>query len=60
MRHRQTREGDEYACTCGLRWDVKEEDPHRLRADKATELRGDRPELSRLEPGHRLGYRPGR
>lgn len=21
-------EGDEYACTCGLRWDTHEEDPH--------------------------------
>tara|TARA_R110000764_G_scaffold41829_2_gene94156 strand:- start:1478 stop:1822 length:345 start_codon:yes stop_codon:yes gene_type:complete len=21
-------EGDEYACTCGLRWDTQEEDPH--------------------------------
>ena len=28
MKHQVTRECDEYACTCGLRWDVKEEDPH--------------------------------
>ena len=25
---KQWREGDEYACTCGLRWGVDEEDPH--------------------------------
>ena len=28
IKHLRTREEDEYACTCGLRWDVKEEDPH--------------------------------
>jgi hypothetical protein len=28
MRHRQTRENDEYACSCGLRWGIREEDPH--------------------------------
>jgi len=28
MKHRHTREQDEIACTCGLRWGVKEEDPH--------------------------------
>lgn len=27
-RHNVTREIDEYTCTCGLRWDVNEEDPH--------------------------------
>ena len=27
-KHVRTREQDEYACTCGLRWDVKEDDPH--------------------------------
>ena len=27
-RHVRTREGDEMACSCGLRWDVKEDDPH--------------------------------
>lgn len=26
--HRITREGDEYVCTCGLRWDIDEDDPH--------------------------------
>lgn len=26
--HKVTRENDEYACTCGLRWGVDEEDPH--------------------------------
>lgn len=26
---KQRREGDEYACTCGLRWGLGEEDPHR-------------------------------
>jgi len=26
--HRIIREGDEFTCTCGLRWDVKEKDPH--------------------------------
>lgn len=28
MKHYKTRENDEYACTCGLRWDIKEPDPH--------------------------------
>jgi len=27
-KHDVTREGDEYACTCGLRWDINEDDPH--------------------------------
>ena len=26
--HKVTREGDEYACVCGLRWDINEDDPH--------------------------------
>lgn len=26
--HRTTREGDEYVCTCGLRWGTDEDDPH--------------------------------
>lgn len=26
--HRTTREGDEYVCTCGLRWATDEPDPH--------------------------------
>lgn len=26
--HQYRREGDEYVCVCGKRWDVKEEDPH--------------------------------
>ncbi len=26
--HKVHQEGDEYVCTCGLRWDVHEEDPH--------------------------------
>ena len=25
---KQQQEGDEMACSCGLRWDVHEEDPH--------------------------------
>lgn len=28
MKHRTTREGDEYVCSCGLRWDIDEDDPH--------------------------------
>lgn len=27
-KHRQYRECDENVCSCGLRWDTKEEDPH--------------------------------
>lgn len=27
-KHRTYREGDENVCSCGLRWDVGEEDPH--------------------------------
>lgn len=26
--HKQRREGDEWACSCGLRWGVDETDPH--------------------------------
>jgi hypothetical protein len=26
--HKIHQEGDEYVCTCGLRWDIHEEDPH--------------------------------
>lgn len=26
--HKVNREGDEYACMCGLRWGVDEDDPH--------------------------------
>jgi len=26
--HRTTREGDEYVCSCGLRWTTDEDDPH--------------------------------
>lgn len=26
--HKAIREGDEMACTCGLRWDINEDDPH--------------------------------
>lgn len=29
FRHRVVRENDEYACTCGLRWGIGEEDPHK-------------------------------
>lgn len=28
MKHNITREGDEYACICGLRWDIDDVDPH--------------------------------
>lgn len=28
MKHRTTRENDEYVCSCGLRWDIDEDDPH--------------------------------
>lgn len=28
MKHKITRESDEYACTCGLRWGDNEADPH--------------------------------
>ena len=28
MKHKITREGDEYACICGLRWDIDDIDPH--------------------------------
>ena len=26
--HIKTREGDEMVCSCGLRWEVGEDDPH--------------------------------
>ena len=29
-RHRIQREGDEYACSCGLRWGLDDIDPHEL------------------------------
>lgn len=28
VRHNVRQEGDEYACSCGARWDVKDEDDH--------------------------------
>ena len=28
INHKATREGDEFACPCGLRWAVGEKDPH--------------------------------
>ena len=30
---RKWQEGDEYACTCGLRWGTDEKDPHNYAAD---------------------------
>jgi len=27
--HKLTREGDEQVCSCGLRWDLGEADPHK-------------------------------
>lgn len=29
--HNYRREGDEYVCRCGKRWDVHEDDPHLLK-----------------------------
>lgn len=31
------REGDEMACSCGLRWDMDEPDPHTKEADDVSE-----------------------
>ena len=28
IKHIITRENDELACSCGLRWDIDEDDPH--------------------------------
>lgn len=28
INHSTTQENDEYVCTCGLRWDTQEDDPH--------------------------------
>lgn len=28
MKHNTIREGDEFSCSCGMRWDTGEEDPH--------------------------------
>ena len=33
-KHRTIREGDEYACSCGLRWDIDEDDPHVVEIDE--------------------------
>ena len=30
---RKWQEGDEYACTCGLRWGTDEKDPHNYAAE---------------------------
>ena len=38
MKHIRTREGDEFACSCGLRWDVKEDDPHWVREPRYRRL----------------------
>ena len=32
---KQWREGDEMACTCGLRWGTDEKDPHPAKAEAA-------------------------
>ncbi len=37
MKHRTTREGDEYVCSCGLRWGIDEDDPHPVEADDSTD-----------------------
>jgi hypothetical protein len=37
-KHVKTREEDEYACSCGLRWGVKEEDPHTIREPRYRKL----------------------
>lgn len=31
---RTTREGDEWVCSCGLRWDTDEDDPHPKTAEE--------------------------
>ena len=40
--HTRTRENDEYACSCGLRWDIKEDDPHWIQQPRYRELSGGR------------------
>lgn len=32
--HNLTREGDEWVCSCGLRWDTDEDDPHPTTAEE--------------------------
>lgn len=32
--HQQTREGDEIVCSCGLRWGLDEEDPHKYTGNR--------------------------
>lgn len=34
MKHITIREGDEYACSCGLRWDIDKDNPHPVEADE--------------------------
>ena len=41
---KQWREGDENVCTCGYRWDVKEEDPHNFASESKA--------LSEIEEEH--------
>ena len=36
-KHKVTRESDEYVCTCGLRWDTHEEDPHEQEDEDVSE-----------------------
>jgi len=45
-KHKSIREGDEYACSCGLRWGVNEFDPHE-------------PEYRRLSDGRIKNCRTG-
>jgi len=53
---KQWREGDENVCTCGFRWDINEDDPHRYAEEaKAQALveeehQGDR-DVARYEKG---------
>jgi len=35
---KQWREGDENVCSCGYRWDVKDDDPHPTEEEKQREI----------------------
>ena len=51
--HIKTREGDEMVCSCGLRWEVGEDDPHPT-AKPSTSRQGQLAQLNNVRATHKL------
>lgn len=39
-KHKRTRYGDEYHCSCGLTWGIDEPDPHKLEVGDSVTYKG--------------------